>query len=637
MRKTFHSLPFVLILFVYIVQSGFSGGSVAGQSVASWHNDYDVKFYYLNIDANDTTTSIKGGVSIQSEVKTDILSSFIFELQSKMAIDSVKCANQKLLYQQNADLVTATLPSGGYTKGQSFTVTVYYKGSVNVSGFFSPLANQTDTRWKIPVTWTLSEPLSAKFWFPCKQVNADKADSAWIFITVPKRCKAGSNGVLTGITNVSAKKTRYEWKVRNPIAFYLISFAVADYQDYSFYARLNQTDSVLVQNYIYNRPDYLETNRINIDNTAKFLRFYSSVYGTYPFRKEKYGHCLAPMGGGMENQTMTTLSSFETTLVAHELAHQWFGDYVTCADWQNIWLNEGFASYSEYLTLENLTSPEQASSWMRTCQQSAMSDGNGSVCVPAEDAENENRIFSYSLSYKKGAAILHMLRYELSDDALFYSVLRTYLEKYKNSVATADNFFDVVKQVSGKDYRWFEDQWFYGKGYPNFDISWKYADHKLMINSHQTPSGATPLFKTHIDIRLFFNSGDTTIRVWQDQADDTFSIPVSKEVIDIDFDPQSRILKKVKIDKVPYLPSSDNYFQVVGNPFSQNVHLIFSTNPDDQRTIRIIDLKGRQITTIESGNKKDVYLDSSSWSLGTYLIHITDGSKQYTRKIIKTR
>ena len=154
---------------------------------------------------------------------------------------------------------------------------------------------------------------------------------------------------------------------------------------------------------------------------------FSRLLMDYPFSEEKYGHAMAPMGGGMEHQTMTTLQDFGFFLVAHELAHQWFGDHITCGNWQDIWINEGFASYMEYVAAQELLGQEAADGWMTNAMSVAKSRTRGSVFVPEEGVEDEYRLFDYALSYKKGAILLHMIRYELDDDDLFFGALRQYL------------------------------------------------------------------------------------------------------------------------------------------------------------------------------------------------------------------
>jgi Aminopeptidase N len=519
-------------------------------SIPSWYSDYDITYYQIKLSVNDTTTYLKGNVTITSQVSKATLDTFKFELYANMNIDSIFIGNQKTTFFRWNDLVSAKLPISK-SKGNTLSVQIFYQGKVNSNGFFAPVSTQKDGFWNISITWSLSEPLNAKYWLPCKQYLPDKIDSASIAITVPSNCKAGANGVLKAVTSIDNSHTGYLWKTNYPTAYYLLSFSVADYMDYSFYARLNDKDSVLVQNYIYNRPAYLSENKPLIDKTKDYLAFYSKTFGTYPFLKEKYGHCVAPLGGGMEHQTMTTLSGFDNLLVAHELAHQWFGDWVTCASWQDIWLNEGFASYCEYLVLDNLESHQSAQEWLVDAHMSAMAYPSGTVCVPTEDCENDNRIFSYSLTYKKGASLLHMLRYELNNDSLFFKILVTYLHTYKNSAASVHDFIAVVNQLSGKDFNWFLTQWFYGKGYPKFELAWKQEGTKLIIKSNETTSDTlTPFFKTHFDLKLISDKGDTTVRLSQEKHGETFLLKSPGNITKIVFDPKEYLLKKATVKQM---------------------------------------------------------------------------------------
>jgi aminopeptidase N len=458
-----------------------------------------------------------------------------------------------------------------------------------------------------------------------------------VFLTVPRNRKAGSTGTLTKIAAVGDSRVQYQWKTRYPIAFYLISFAVADYQDYSFHVGLNAGDSLLVKNYIYNRPGYLESTKAEIDRTASFLKLYSKLFGPYPFMKEKYGHCVAPIGGGMEHQTMTTLNNFGYTLVSHELAHQWFGDHTTCATWQDIWVNEGFASYAEYLAYENLNSKMEADAWMNNAQSRALREPEGSVFVPSAGATDENRIFSTNLSYKKGAVILHMLRKQINNDTLFFRSLRSYLSKYTYGSASGDDFKQVVEQETGTNLQKFFDQWYYGKGYPVFDISWMTSRDSLFLNVNQTGSSAgTPFFSTPFDVRATGKDLDTTFRLEMTSGSQLFKIKLSKPVSSIEFDPDHWLLKTVQsISKLPEMPSNDNYFDVKPNPFNNQLILTFRSESAEDEKIEIIDLSGRAVYKTLIKSKKETTINTSWITPGSYLLVVSHGNEKYVRKIFK--
>ncbi len=268
---------------------------------------YDVTFYFLDLNVENNTVAVSGNVTIKAKPTVTALDTFAFELISAMTIDSVFVEGIQRTFQHSNDLATVSL-SPHIPLGTFFSVKIYYHGTPPTGGDFSGIFTDSSTTYHKNVTWTLSEPYAAKEWWPTKQDLRDKADSVWVFLTTSPENKAGSEGLLTGITPMPNGKVRYEWKSYYPIDYYLISFAVADYQDYSLYAHpAGTSDSVLIQNFIYDDPNCLIVNKVAIDETAATLELFSDLFGPYPFIDEKYGHCLAELGGGMEHQTMTTI------------------------------------------------------------------------------------------------------------------------------------------------------------------------------------------------------------------------------------------------------------------------------------------------------------------------------------------
>jgi aminopeptidase N len=399
---------------------------------------YDVHFYQLDLNMTNTSTYLSGTARIDASVN-QTLDSALVELYPTLAISQIRLNGVPTSFSRSGTAVKAFV---GASSGQTFSLEIDYSGNpptaqTNPLGGSGITAGSSPS-WGNKVVWTLSEPFSAMEWFPCKQSLTDKADSSFVSITVPDTCKAGSNGVLTSIDTLGNGFLKFNWQHRHPIDFYLISIAVAKYVDYSFYVNpVGAPQPILVQNYIYNNPQTLPNFLDEINETGDFIELFYEDFGPYPFEDEKYGHCMAPISGGMEHQTMTTQGFFEKKLTAHELGHQWWGNNVTCASWCDIWINEGFASYSEYLMLENLYPAEKAQH-MVDVHQNVMSQSGGSVWVL--DSLNEARIFSGRLTYDKGAGIVHTLRFLINNDSLFFAGLRAFQLAYKESTAKGVEF-----------------------------------------------------------------------------------------------------------------------------------------------------------------------------------------------------
>ncbi len=395
---------------------------------------------------------------------------------------------------------------------------------------------------------------------------------------------------------------------------------------------MSHPDSFLFQNYIYDSPSYLSANKVDIDATGDMMSSFSRMFGHYPFWKEKYGHCVAPMGGGMEHQTMTTLLNFEFNLVAHELAHQWFGDNVTCASWQDIWINEGFASYAEYLALEQLVSKQEADYWMQQAHDRVFSEPEGSVYIPEEDATDEFRIFSYALSYKKGAALLHMIRYELNDDSVFFRTLVNFQEQFADSLATGADFLKVLNETSGKNFDWFFEQWYYGQGYPEFNFAWWQTTDSLFIVSDQKGSSpATPFFRTTLDFGLILEEGrQSSIHIDYDSPAKSIQVPMKQRVLDVIPDPANWI---AGISQVVHRFVTNAYFSVNPNPFDEQLKVVFNTGTA-QREIILMDVNGRVVDLVSSSSST-VIIPTHGLASGVYLLKVISGNEKYTARVVR--
>ncbi|MFZ4401413.1 MAG: M1 family aminopeptidase [Bacteroidales bacterium] len=646
MKKFFPFLFFILLQNVLFAQyahpfKSFKKFNIQQNNYADYNskqssliNKYDVKFYKLDIKAERTSVYIEGNVTINAKVIASPLDTFVFELKDFFTIDSVKINNQiKSVNRVGDDVFVGINP---LNVGANVTAQIFYKGlPPNPGNFFNGISSQTSNSWGNQVTFTLSEPRAAKEWFPVKQSLTDKADSAYIFVTTSNDNKVGSEGILTAIVPLPNNKVRYEWKTRYPIDYYLISIAVAKYVDYSIYAHpAGLQDSILIQNYIFDNPSTLPYYKNEIDRTPGFIELYSDLFGLYPFYKEKYGHSLTTLGGGMEHQTMTTLGDFNFYLTCHELCHQWWGNNVTCATWSDIWMNEGFASYGEYLAAQNMWSQQEAQSHMFDVHTNVMSSPGGSVYIPPYQTIDENRIFDGRLSYKKGSAIIHNLRFDIGNDVVFFNVLKTVQSRFKDSTITGLDFKAVAEEISGRNFTDFFNQWYFGEGFPTFDIIYNKHNDTLIMNVHQTTSSTvTPLFKMQMEYKLQRSLGDTIIKLYHTAINETFKIPMNKSVSGIIVDPDNWVVNGN--GSVTNITENQGInFMIYPNPCSDFLE-IYTGDKNENYLITIFDIAGKKIISEKMFFCDIIKLNIQKLDKGIYFIQINNGFKNSIQKCIK--
>jgi aminopeptidase N len=332
---------------------------------------------------------------------------------------------------------------------------------------------------------------------------------------------------------------------------------------------------------------------------------------------------------------MTTLQDFSFYLVAHELAHQWFGDYVTCGNWQDIWINEGFASYMEYVAAQELLGQEAADGWMDNAMSIAMSKTTGSVFVPESDVEDPYRLFDYALSYKKGAILLHMIRYWFDNDALFFGALRNYLTLYGKGLATGEDFRQVLEEASSIDFSCFFDQWYYGEGYPRFQIQWSQEGDSVMVRSEQSAtSSANPFFRTPFDLELRYMDGEgERIRLMQERPVLDTVIGVSGTLEELLFDPDRWLLKSSSVVNLIPEYSSEKQFVIGPNPVTDELRIQFLNNARIDKIV-VTSMTGQDVWT-ETDVENPVRLDLRTLAAGPYLLVMYDADQTYRQQFLK--
>ncbi|MEW6773941.1 MAG: M1 family aminopeptidase [Bacteroidota bacterium] len=605
------------------------------QSGTNLMNNYDVKFHHLNLNLERTNKNISGYVRTIAKVVSTQLDTFAFVLHQNFIIDSIYINGLKHTNITSTDSLKKVKLINPISQNNILDAYIYYHGTApSLTGALgNGFDNGTSPSWGNQVTWSLSETRGAYHWWPCKQDLRDKIDSAWIFVTTDSTNRVGSNGVLTNVVTIGNKK-RFEWKTKYPIDYYLISVAIAKYKPYILYAKPQYlvNDSILILNYIYdnaiNSPAFISGQKVELDKIKMTLEFLSKMYGMYPFYKEKYGHSMAPIGGGMEHQTMTTIGYFNFLIDAHELGHQWWGDLVTCKTWGDIWINEGFASYTEHLVNQYLN-PGSFMSNLNSVHNNIMSQAGGSIYFTGVDTTDDNRIFDSRLTYDKGGAIIHTLRFVTNNDSLFFNGLRNFLNTYKWSTATAMDFKTNFETYTGQNLTQFFNQWYFGEGYPTFNVKWNYFGNTLIIQSTQTTSkpSSVPLFITPIEYKLIRSSGgDTIIRVMHSNPTETYTFTINGNVTGIQVDPNNWIINKT------IGPTKDVTLDIQGhsNQISINIYpnpvsdILYVESPEIlNKEIEVFDLMGKNIFRKHCNNSLET-IDLSNYSQGMYFLIIKD-------------
>lgn len=620
----------IIFLFTLIIQTAI--GQTHCSKHASFENiyrgkeksvgdNYDIFYNRMEWNLNPQNLYISGNVTTYFEALENNFQTVQLQLSDTLIVDSICHQGVPISYNRPGNFaLNIHLPSMIH-QGDKDSITIYYHGRPYSSGQGS---FKWTTHFSAPVLWTLSEPYGSRDWWPTKNGLTDKIDSVDMYYYVPDSVVVASNGVLTQEVDLGTEKL-FHWKTKYPIAPYLIAFAVTNYERTLDLIPLDNGESVELHNYFY--PQSEAQWNASVNHTAFVMKYFSNQFGTYPFIDEKYGHAQFSWAGGMEHQTMSFMGSTSKSLISHELAHQWFGNKITCGTWEDIWLNEGFATYLTGLVYEQ-TDTLDWKNFLNQSITSICSSPHGSVKVT--DTTLVGNIFNHRLVYQKGAMLLHMLRWKLGN-AHFFQAINNYLEdpNLAYSFAKTVDLKNHFESVSGVDLTEFFNDWYAGQGFPSYTISAKQSGANLRLQVNQSSShSSVNFYEMPIPIRIYGEGKDTTLRLEHTNNPQFYDAIINFPIDSIAFDPDLWI---VSANNTVFFQKLLGGFDVFPNPTTNEISINSSTSISE---IQIFDIKGKLILQLHP-NTLSSNISTKKFGNGMYIVKIINKEGTFEKKFQK--
>lgn len=622
---------------------------LSGDGPNTPRHKFDVLDYNIYVDIRQCFISpypknFSGVVTVKFRVDTALSTIDLNAVNTSIVVSSVGLSGVSFTHTGN--ILTVTL-NRTYNPGEITEVRIYYTHqNVTDQAFYTGNGG----------VFTDCEPEGARKWFPCWDKPSDKA-TVDLVIKVPSNAKIGASGRLQD-SIVIGDTTYYHWVSRDPVPTYLVVMTgKVNYNlDIVYWHKLsNPNDSVPIRFY-YNAGE----NPSNIINNVilPMTTYYSQKFAEHPFEKNGFTTAPAPgfTWGGMENQTLTTLCAgcWTENLVSHEYAHQWYGDMITCGTWADIWLNEGFATYSEALWYEKTGGYSSYKSDILSDASSYLSGNTGNPIYRPEWAITtppSGQLFNYALTYAKGACVLHMLRYVLNDTNMFFNFLRGYsldTANFRYKSAVTDDVTAKLSLVAGQDLSWFMTQWVKQPNHPVYANTYNFtpaggSNWTVGFIAKQTQSNP-PFFKMPIVLKLTFTTGpDTLISVMNDANNQTFVFTVNRQPSTFTFDPNNDIVLKqgsTVLGIVPDLEIPRVYalYQNFPNPFNPVTKVSFDIPERAFVKVSVFDVTGKLVSTLvneeRATGKYVVTFDASNLSSGIYYYKIETDKFTDTKKMV---
>jgi len=567
----------LVITCLSFVMDGFSQTPPIIRNFAA--AETDVHYQDMHVEIDPAINHVAGVITYYFTSRIDQLNRFVVDYRDDLPINFIGRGSTILSYSRSDNLITIDLDKD-LIIGEQDTITISFaaEGTLRQSLHNGKPVISTDLELDM-------------LWYPGKRDLADKIDSVDVYVTTPPEQYVAGNGTLVGIDTVD-EKWIHHWQHRHPVATtYLLELAITNYTIVKDSVLLGDGKMLPIFYYLY--PESVTALSTELAATPDILQFFEDRFGPYPFADEKFGYAQYTAGGALEVQTMPFMGFFNFDVIAHEMAHQWFGNNVTFGSWSDIWLSEGMAEYLSGLAVEAL----RPAAWngVKTSKiNSITSLPGGSVYVT--DTNDLSVIFDSRLTYNKGFYLAHMLRWVVGDSA-FFQACRNYLQDHDAAFARTIDFQHQLESVSGKDLDGFFADWFYGQGFPSYTVTWTQQQDSVVLWIDQAQSDpSVSYFEMPVPIAAF-RFGIVADTVFQHTYDhQRFAMYVgTNQISQLLFDQDKWILSKGNkvtklITAVPVLDSDS--LAIYPNPAS---HFIEISNSEWVDEVEFINASGIHI------------------------------------------
>jgi aminopeptidase N len=608
-------------------------------------HSYDALHYNISLYIDLGTETISGGTIMTAVSQEAGLDSIDLDL-TVLTVDSVCSGGAPVAFVHNDPVLTVDL-GASYAAGDTFEVEVFYggaPGNEGPSGFGGFYFGGVPVHaYQMGVGLDADPPSMGKFWFPCWDWPCDKATSEYHISLNGDKTKARCNGEFVGADYDSvANRTTWHWDNPYQIAPHCMTVNAGKF------AELVDSSYNWITHWVF--PAIVEDAEVHFENVGLMMEGFLYRYGSYPFSTFGY---VQEAKGDMEHQTCVTHVSSAIQpnhnydwLLAHEMAHMWWGDCISVGDWRDVWLSEGFATYGEALYREYGYGVEDYHSYVAS-----------SLMVPAFAAGRSSPIYDPnnlwgSLTYEKGATVLHMLRHVVGD-SLFFASLAEYRQTFEYSYAVTPDFIAIVEGVSGQELDWFFDEWIYDVGWPDYEYLWSAEpagpayEVTLVIDQVHTEG---PVYTMPVDVGITTAGGDTLVAVWVDEAHEEFVLTVGGQPTAVEIDPDNWILNTVTDLTAGVRGDACEpvglRLEAVPNPFSMSTTIRFSVTCPQHVRLEIFNAAGQRVAIPVDGEAvpgwNEVAWDGRGESgnevaPGTYFCRMTTGEGVRTARIVRLR